>query len=98
VSAVYTDDSEPAGVELKVRFHTKINRFGDMLDQGWSEMVEGVNRLIFDKDELYEKGVIPANGGVVTLSYSGGDVISLVLHVAEPDSGPIEAIWQVSQQ
>lgn len=97
IAADYSDDNT-SPVELRVRFHTKINRFGDMLDQGWAEVVEGVNRLIFNKPELDQNSVTLRRGGKVTFTDPHFEGIVLVLHVQEPDSGPIDAIWQVSQE
>lgn len=95
---LYQDGSMEAPVELRVRFHTKIHRVGDMIDQGWAEVVEGVNRLILNKAELDEKGVLPIRGGTVSLTAPGFESIVLVLHVREPDSGPTEVVWEVSLQ
>lgn len=95
---LYQDDSLAEPVELRVRFHTKIHRVGDMIDQGWAEVVEGVNRLILNKSELDEKGVLPVRGATVTLTAPGFENIVLVLHVREPDSGPVEMVWEVSLQ
>lgn len=98
VPGLYQDGSLEEPVELRVRFHTKIHRVGDMIDQGWAEVVEGVNRLILNKAELDEKDVLPVRGGTVTLTPPGYESIVLVLHLREPDSGPTEVVWQVSLQ
>lgn len=98
VSASYLDSTMAEPVDLTVRFHTKINRFGDMLDQGWAEVIEGVNRLIFNVPELTEQGVTLRRGGKVTFTAPGYESIVLVLHAQEPDTGPVELIYQVSQE
>lgn len=97
VAALYSD-AQVTDAEITVRFHTKINRFGDMLEHGWSEVVEGVNRLIFSSDELSEKSITLRNGGVVKLTAPGFEDISLALHVQEPATGPSQVVWQVSQE
>lgn len=98
IPAVYTDGQCGDSASLRVRFHSKINRFGDLTEQGWAEIVEGVNRLIFDKRELDEQGVVLRSGGQVTLQARGFENIVLVLHVREPEEGPINVVWQVSKQ
>lgn len=97
VSALYQDSTLVEPVSLRVRFHTKINRFGDLVEQGWAEVIEGVNRLIFNIPELTEKGVIPRNGATVSLA-APFDGVVLVLHVEEPGDGIVSATWQVSKE
>lgn len=98
VSASYLDSTLDEPVELGVRFHSKINRFGDMLEQGWAEVLEGVNRLLFNIPELTEKDVTLRRGGKVTFTAPGFENIVLVLHAQEPSTGPITLVYQVSQE
>lgn len=57
VSALYQDYTLDAPVPLSVRWHNKIARFGDVLDAGYAEMIEGVERIIFMRDELSLAGI-----------------------------------------
>lgn len=66
VSATYTPPGQgSAPIPCQVRLHTKIARFGDLDREGYAEVVEDVNRIIFLQSELK-----PARKGLVTL-YSG---------------------------
>lgn len=98
IDAEYLDSTMGYPVVLRVRFHTKINRFGDMIEQGWAEVIEGVNRLILNVPELVEKGVTLRRGGTVTLTAPGFEGFVLVLHAQEPATGPVEVVWNVSQE
>lgn len=95
VGALYTHSPLDEPVGLRVRWHNKIARFGDLEDGGYAEIVEGINRLIFDADELDEKGIVLMKGAKVTLTDPGFNNAALVLDTAEPRIGPIEVIWGV---
>lgn len=95
VGASYAHPTLAEPVELRVRWHNKIARYGDLEDGGYAEIVEGINRLIFDAAELDEKGVVPAKGALVTLTDPEFNNAVLVLDTAEPRVGPIEVIWGV---
>lgn len=98
-TGLYTHESEPGvETELSVRWHNKIARMGDLLEAGYSEVVEGINRLVFNVPELTEKAVILRRGGRVTLTnpHYGGAV--LVLDTMEPMVGPIEQIWLIAYE
>lgn len=96
VEAVYTDPDGVNATTLSVRWHNRINRHGDMDAQGYAEIIENIDRIIFDLEELAAKGVTLAREGTVTLSaLLGGATFSL--DAQEPDSGPIERIWLVTR-
>lgn len=66
VSAEYTGPAlGSSAIPCSVRVHTKIARFGDLDREGYAEVVEDINRVIFLQSE-----VTPARKGIVTL-YSG---------------------------
>jgi hypothetical protein len=91
-------DNTVTDIPLKVRFHTKIKTFGDLIEAGYSEVIEGVNRLIFDKDELITKGITLKTGGKVTLQNPGYTDIILVLDSQEPITGSVEVVWDISKE
>lgn len=92
----HSDLAEP--VDIRVRWHNKIARYGDLEDGGYAEVVEGVNRLIFDAAELNEKNIVLAKGAHIALTDPEFDNAVLVLDTAEPRVGPIEIIWGVVSQ
>jgi len=90
VSAFYQDDSMSAPEPIRARWHNKINRFGDLQEQGYAELVEGIDRIIlFPQDN---PTVNYSVGGVVTFPKWG---ISFRLQSLEPSDGPDQAVWQV---
>lgn len=83
-------------IDITVRWHTKIDRFGDIENIGYSELIEGVNRIILNRPQLDELDLIPETGDRVEVSIGGGQYASLVLVSREPYEGPIEEIWVVA--
>lgn len=97
VSATYQDYSLDTPVPLSVRWHNKIARFGDLLDGGYAEVVEGIERIIFMRDEVEAAGLILRESGFVTITAEGYENAVLVLAAQEPKVGPVEVIWMVSR-
>lgn len=95
VASLYSYSTLFVDVELRVRWHHKIARIGDLEDGGYAEIVEGVNRLIFSRTELNEKGVVLHHGGRIVLIDPEFNNTVLILDHAEDSSGPEEEIWAV---
>jgi len=85
-------DSVQERVGLVCRWHNKIEVAGD-LDGGYATTIEGIERVIFDREELAAKGVTLRNNGIVKMA----DGTLLTLSAQEPIVGPIEVIWQVAR-
>lgn len=81
--------------DLAVRWHSKQVLLGDLQDTGYANVIEGIERIIFDRDELILKAVVLREGDVVTITAEGYDNPQLVLKVREEIRGPIEVPWQV---
>ena len=93
--AEYTHPHLVGAVGLRIRWHNKIAQYGDLLDTGYAEVVEGINRVIFNRPELDEKSVTLKAGGYIRLlapQYGGA---LLILDVQEPVVGPVELVWKV---
>lgn len=94
VSAEYNDSSLAEPVELQVRWH---NRFGvptgDIAGGDYAQVIETIDRIVFDIDELTEKSVTPRRGGQVTLTDYDK---TFTLDVREPNSGPGVIVWTVA--
>lgn len=97
--------AEDAGVELRVRYHSKIDSTGD-LDGDYGEIIDGIDRLIFLDENVAEVSaalvangeapLVPARGAVVTIAgYKG---LSFALDNQEPPDGPLETAWAVARQ
>lgn len=92
-SATYKDNSLIAPVGLNVRWHNKIQLVG-ALEEGYAETIEGIERIIFDRDELALKQVNLVHKGQVVME----DGTRLRLETQEPIVGPVEVIWQVARE
>ena len=89
VSAFYQDDSMSAPKEIRARWHNKVNQFGDLMDQGYAEVVQGVDRVV----------VFPAD--YPTINFVRGGMVTFPkynrtfrLELLEPSDGPEQAVWQ----
>lgn len=80
--------------DITVRWHDKINRFGNLENAGWAQTVEGIDRLIFNRPELTSKSIVLTDKSVVTLNAAGD---KFQLDVKEPPNGPIEEVWVVAR-
>lgn len=76
------------------RWHPKVARFGDLMGEGYANEVEGVDRIILDKDTARQLNV--KRGGIITLS-DEYDNIKLRLDVQHPSTGPVEELWVVNR-
>lgn len=94
VAADYEDSNVPGRVGLRVRWHNRVGIDGNLVEAGYSNFVEGINRVIFDKQELDEKGVVLSRGSRVYMA----DGAVLILSHQEPITGPIEVVWGVAQE
>jgi len=81
-------------VALRVRWHNKQMLNGDLVEGGWSEQIDGINKIIFDSTELDEKGVSLKRGGTVTFTDPLWAGTVLTLDSQEPDTGPIKRVWR----
>lgn len=89
VEAFYQDDSMSAPQTIHARWHNKVDRFGDLMDQGYAEVVQGVDRVVLFPSDYPTLNFV--RGGVVTFpSYRR----SFRLEVLEPADGPEVAVWQ----
>lgn len=99
VNAIYQAPGDSlGGVALSVRWHNRMVLAGNLVESGFSDVVEGVNRALFNREELNEKGVTLERGGVLTLTDPVNKGISLMLDYEEPDNGPINRVWGVVKE
>lgn len=97
IAATYEDSVTPVPVPLSVGWFNRQVLHGNMVEAGYSDVVEGVDRVRFNSEELAEKSVVPRRGGVVTLTdplYFG---TVLRLDHEEPRTGPINVVWGVTK-
>lgn len=94
VRATYSDGGAGEPVELAVNWHSRFGLpVGDLAGSDYSGVLETIDRLVFDRAELVEKGLALRRGGRVALTDYG---YSFTLDVREPNSGPVREIWTVA--
>ena len=111
VPAFYKDSSLSSPTELVARWHNKIERMGDLDNQGYAELIQGIDRVIFDAATARRLNVkrggeiffpeLAAGLGVSLGSPLGGEGVSppvFILNMREDESGPYEEIWSVTRK
>lgn len=94
--AIY-EDVTTAPVALTVGWFNRQALHGNMVEAGYNDVVEGVERVRFNSEELAEKNVVLQRGGIVRLTDVEQNCIALVLDHEEPSTGPINVIWGVTR-
>lgn len=103
VQALYSDDYTIIPIPLRVRWHMKQQLVGQLDSGGYAEMIEGIERIVFDVQELTAKGVDLMRTGTIELTdlayqHPDGSRPTFELEVQELDTGPVERIWKVTRQ
>lgn len=96
--ALYKDPSLDAAVPLSVRWHNRIVMHGDYDQSGYANIIDGIEKVIFDRDELTKLGVTPMRGATLRLTEGGMNNTRLVLDVREKNVGPLEEKWTVVRE
>ena len=82
---------------IQVRWHNKLVPQGNGTSDGYASTIEGIDRLVFNLDELAEKGIALERGDTVTMGPLYQNVV-LVLEEMEPATGPVEQKWWVARK
>lgn len=86
----------PTPIALSVRWHDKfVKAIGDIGD-GYAQVLENIDKVMFDEDELTTKGITLARGDVITLDEY--DDFTLTLDTKEPSDGPLKVTWNIQRQ
>lgn len=80
-----------AGLKLTVRWHNKVRIVGERTQDDVG-ILEGVNRLVFNTDELTALGLVPERLGLVTIPGYGKE---FRLDYNETPDGPLNQYWSV---
>lgn len=86
-----TADQIAAGLSLTVRWHNRMHIVGERESSDMG-IVEGVNRLVFNTDQLTALGLVLARNATVDVP-GYGKTFRLDVH-EEPD-GPLNDYWSV---
>ncbi|QJI52237.1 hypothetical protein [Cronobacter phage JC01] len=97
LDATYQDASLDAAVPVTVRWHNRIVIQGDYDSSGYANIIDGIERIIFNREELDALGIDPRSGGVLVITEPGFDNAVLYLDAREPMVGPIEEKWWVKR-
>jgi hypothetical protein len=90
--AVYpTQEQTDAGLSLTVRWHNKMRIQGER-DSSDVGILEGINRLVFNTDELTALGLVLTRLGTVEIPGYGK---SFRLDQHEEPDGPLNDYWSV---
>lgn len=89
VTAVYNGGP----TTLDVRFHDKFGPVGQG-DNDYAQILESIDRLVFNSEELATKAVTLARNDILLLSDYG---ITMKLDVRQPIDGPINIVWTVAR-
>ena len=83
-------------VPLFVRWHDRLTLQGNIVDSGYVDVLQGVDRIIFDREELTAKSITPLRAGKVHFGDKFQNAV-LALEAREPSDGPINEVWKVAR-
>lgn len=93
----YYDPSLAGPVPLRVRWHYKQVLFGDLDSEGYPQVVDLIQKAIFDDEELLTRGVTINVGGRLTIKAKGHKNAVLVMHTRDDDVGAVNETWRVGK-
>lgn len=96
-SATYKDGTLNAPVPVNVRWHNRLVMLGDYDQSGYASVIDGIERVIFDRSELSKLGIEPMRGAVVVITDEGMNETRLTLDTREKHVGPLEEKWMVAR-
>lgn len=94
-NAEYTSPHTGEVTMISVSWHNRVGVQGNIADIGFTEILEGVNRAFFNREELNEKGLVLEKAGRILLTDPLNNGTVLILDSKEPPAGPINEVWNV---
>lgn len=92
VPALYVDKTMSTPVPIKARWHNKIQILGDEGNDGYSQVVETIDRIVLIPGDTPD--IEFRHGGKVTFVSTGQ---SYLLDVLDPETGPLERVWHARE-
>lgn len=92
VRCLYRETVDATAVDLLARIHNKIT-IGGGANGGYAQIIEGVSSILFSKEELIAKDVIPKQNAFVTFPDYGSN---FQLDIRDPNTGPIVEKWSLA--
>lgn len=93
----YNHQSLAAPIPLRVRYHSKQDLLGDLQNEGYPLAIDGIDRVIFDREELLQNGIIVMRGARVTIVDPNWPAVTLTMETREKSEGPVEEVWRVAK-
>lgn len=111
VQAFYQDSTLISPVTVTARLHINIDRFGDLENQSYGELIQAIDKVIFEASEV-RKIPVKRGGTVIFPDFSAGLGVALgssldssgigptafVLNIKEPVDGPFREVWTVTRK
>ena len=104
VPAFYQDSSLSEPVEIRARWHIRNGMTGDLENQGYAEIMQSVERVVFEADAaraipVRRGGILSFPDMIVRTDSIGNQSVpfSLVLNTPEPPDGPFNEVWSVTR-
>lgn len=92
VEGLYKDASLSFFEPVRVRYHPKkIDRYGDIVETGYADVVEVIERIVF-YPALTPEFQFQRDGRVTLASMPG---VEFILRLLEPSTNSAEQVWQV---
>lgn len=83
---------------VAVRWHNKLTLTGQLSgNAGYSEVISGIDRLIFDREQLAVDGIELRRGDYIRIESPGFETAIFQLDAQEPDDGPVSTTWTVAR-
>lgn len=95
VDGLYQDNSMSTPEPIRVRWHSKIDRFGDLESAGYAEVIEGIDRVILSAAQARSLNV--SHGGTITIPMADIGPVVLSLAAEEEADGPYLECWTVAK-
>ena len=97
-AATYEHPDTPGVVTpLTVRWHNRKLVQGNLVETGYADVLEGVNEIVFNREELLEKSIQLKVDGRVRLTDPSFNGAVLRLDTQQDDTGPINRVWGVTK-
>lgn len=95
--ATYQDRSLTDAVPITVRWHNRLVIQGDYDSSGYANVIDGIERVIFNREELATLGIKPVQNAVIIITEEGYEGTTLFLDQKEAHVGPVEEKWWVKR-
>lgn len=95
IAMEYLDKSLAGPIALRVRYHNKQDVIGDLQNEGYPMSIDGIDRVIFDMEELTFAGITVSRGARLKIVQPGWPEGVLLIETKEKSEGPVEEVWRV---